>query len=130
VSIAVDLDELREAIAASDRAPYLISVGEDARPHTVAVRLRWDGDRFVFAVGSRTFANAEARPQVTVLWPPTAADGYSLIVDADVVATTRASDEGGDHAVTLRPTRATLHRPAPGLADTEYGADCVRLPTG
>jgi hypothetical protein len=128
MSIAVDLDQLRDAIADTDRAAYLVTVSDDGRPHTVAVRHRWDDDLLVFAVGNRTLGNAEARPHVTVLWPPSTADGYSLIVDADVASATRA-DGDEDHAVTLRPTRATLHRPAPGLADDRYGADCVRLPT-
>jgi hypothetical protein len=129
MSIAVDLTELRDAIAGTDRAPYLVTVSDDGRPHTVAVRHRWDDDLLVFAVGKRTLANAEARPQVTLLWPPAAADGFTLIVDGDVVAAIRADDGGGDHSVSLRPTRATLHRPAPGLADEQYGADCVRLPS-
>jgi Pyridoxamine 5'-phosphate oxidase len=128
MSIAVQLDELRAAIADTDRAPYLVTVSDEGRPHTVAVRHRWDGDLLVFAVGKRTLSNAEARPHVTLLWPPLAADGYSLIVDADVATTTPAEGDG-DHTVALRATRATLHRPAPGLSDDQYGADCVRLPT-
>jgi hypothetical protein len=128
MSIRGDLDELRDAIAATDRAPYLVTVSEDGRPHTVAVRPRWDGELLVFAVGKSTVANADARPHVTVLWPPREADGYSLIVDADVEQAVRAEGDA-EHTVALRPTRATLHRPAPGLADDQYGNDCVRLPT-
>ncbi|MFI5045469.1 MAG: hypothetical protein ACHQIG_00275 [Acidimicrobiia bacterium] len=128
MSISVALDELRAAIADTGRAPYLITVSDDNRPHTVAVRPQWDGDDLRFAVGTHTLANAEARPHVTALWPPAEHDGYSLIVDADVVATSRSNGDAVDNRVTLRPTRATLHRPAPGLAEDAYGADCVRLP--
>ena len=56
-------------------------------------------------------------PLVALLWPPPAHGGYSLIVDADVIASVVV--EGG-HEVTLRPTRAVLHRPAPSGS----GNDC------
>jgi hypothetical protein len=122
VSISVALDELRAAIADTDRAPYLLTVSDDGRAHTVAVAPRWDGDELTIAVGRHTVANAQARPAVSLLWPPKDRAGYSLIVDADVTATA-STDDG--HTVRLRATRAVLHRPAPGLAEGEYDPDCV-----
>ena len=126
MSISVALDELRAAIADTDRAPYLLTVSDDGRAHTVAVAPQWNGDdELVIAVGRRTAANAQARPLVSLLWPPKERAGYSLIVDAEV--TTTASDDDG-HIVHLRPTRAVLHRPAPGLAEGAYEPDCVTVP--
>jgi hypothetical protein len=131
MSIEVGLEELRDAIEQTDRAPYLLTVGDDGRPHCVAVGWSWDADALALSVGNRTLANARARTAVSLLWAPKEPDGYSLIVDGDV---TRADGSGaGDNVVGMRPTRAVLHRPAtgptgptdPGRGDTACGADCV-----
>ena len=68
--------------------------------------------------GRTTSRNATARPLVALLWPPTTADGYSLIVDASFVT---AVEIAGGHELTLRPTKAVLHRPAP----SGVGSDCT-----
>jgi hypothetical protein len=125
VSIPVEVQQLREAIDDTDRAPYLLTVSDDGRPHSVAVDCAWSGDELEFAVGNTTLRNARARPFVSVLWPPTERAGYSLIVDADV--THAAGNGDGDNLVRVRPTRAVLHRPAAGAADDGCGADCIRL---
>ncbi|HEX5586536.1 MAG TPA: pyridoxamine 5'-phosphate oxidase family protein, partial [Acidimicrobiia bacterium] len=83
MSISVELAELRAAIADTDRAPYLVTVSDDGRAHTVAVAPQWDGDELAIAVGRHTAANARARPAVSLLWPPKDRAGYSLIVDAE-----------------------------------------------
>ena len=128
MSIKVALDELRAAIGETDRAPYLVTVSDDGRPHTVAVQTIWDGDELTIAVGHTTVRNAEARPAVTLLWPPSDRAGYTLVVDAEVTATDRGADRDAPHSIRLRPARAVLHRPAPGLAESEYEADCVKIP--
>jgi hypothetical protein len=92
---------------------YLVTVSDDARPHTVAVRPQWEGDELVVPAGRTSRSNAQARPLVALLWPPAEAGGFSLIVDAS--ASVRNDDE-----VHLKPTRAVLHRPAPG-----GGNDCA-----
>jgi len=120
MSVAVALERVREAIGETDRAPYLLTVSDDERPHSVAVSWEWDGDELVVAVGTRTLANARARPQVTLLWPPRERDGYSLIIDASVTDT-------ADDTVRLRPTRAVLHRPAAAPTGTACTADCIPL---
>ncbi len=112
------LDELRARIEEFDTDAYLLTVRDDERPHSVSVPVRWDGDELVVPAGKTTAANAAARPRVALLWPPSARGGYSLIVDVTVTATTVV--EGG-HQVTLRPTNAVLHRPAPSGA----GNDCA-----
>jgi Pyridoxamine 5'-phosphate oxidase len=109
MSIAVSLDDLRAQIDEIATDAYLLTVRDDGRPHSVAVWVRWVGDELVVPAGTTTAANAAARPSVALLWPPSARGGFSLIVDATVTGT--AVVEGG-HEVTLRPTKAVLHRPA------------------
>lgn len=90
---------------------YLITVGDDYRAHTVTVepRLRDGAVLDVGLIGGRTRENLAQRRDVTLLWPPSAPAGYSLIVDG----TAEVSD-GGDETVRLDvvPTRALLHREA------------------
>ena len=125
MSIPVALDRLRAEMQRFEVSPYLLTVSDDASPHCVAVVVSWTDDELVMATGNRTKANAAARPSVSLLWAPIAAGGYSLIVDATVTET-RGTGQG-DNAVTVRPTRAVLHRPAgSGEADpSACGSDCV-----
>jgi hypothetical protein len=124
VSIAVGLDELRAQIATFTTDAYLLTVRDDGRAHSVAVPVRCEGDDLVVPAGNTTAANARARTLVALLWPPPERGGYSLIVDATVVATVALDAEaGGGHEVTVRPTRAVLHRPAP----SGPGSDCAPL---
>jgi hypothetical protein len=107
--------------------PYLLTVSDDLSPHCVAVVVSWIDDELVLETGNRTKANAAARPSVSLLWPPTVADGYCLIVDATVTATGGTGQ--GDNTMSVRPIRAVLHRPAAsGEADpSACGSDCVPL---
>ena len=127
MSIAVDLEELRATLETMERAPYLLTVSDDGRAHSVAVAWEWHDDELDCAVGNRTLANARTRPDVSLLWAPNDADGYSLIVDATVTATAGTGE--GDNVVRLQPTRAVLHRPAPDGATlaSGCGADCIPL---
>jgi hypothetical protein len=115
VSIGVELDELRERIEAFPGDAFFVTVSDDGRPHTVAVRPQWEGDELVISAGRTSRSNAQARPLVALLWPPPAPGDYSLIVDATV-------GQVDQDAVRLRPTRAVLHRPAPG-----GGNDCATV---
>src|SRR5215470_12466764 len=107
MSIAVGLDELRDHMAKFGAA-YVLTVSDDGRAHSVAVSVEWRGDELVVPAGRTTSRNATARPLVALLWPPTTTDGYSLIVDATFVA---GAEIPGGHELTLRPTKAVLHRP-------------------
>lgn len=136
MSIPVELDGLR---AETDRwrlPPYLLTTGDDGRPHAVALVPAWEGSTLVAtAAGRRTLANARARSGVSLLWPPSEPDGYSLIVDA----TAAVDGEPGSERVILGPTRAVLHRPAPPASPDQPGSpggqgacssDCVPILDG
>jgi hypothetical protein len=122
MSVKVDLDKLADALA-DFSSGYLITVGDDFRAHTVAVRPHFtDGVVDVGVVGKHTRENAEHRPDITLLWPPRQDGGYTLIVDGHA----RVS---GD-SVQIEPTRAVLHRSATSesVATSPDGLhDCVPL---
>ncbi len=125
MSVPVGLDQLRDAVGGFDRDPYLVTVDPDGRPRGVAVSVRWRGDVLVMAPGARTRRNAADRPLVSLLWPPPAPGGYTLIVDARVEPDDAGSDP--DALLVVRPTSGVLHRPAAVTRDSAAGcgADCV-----
>lgn len=110
MSIGVELEQLREAIGGQAGFAYVLTVSDDGRPHAVALVPLVVGATVQCDAGTRTCANAKARPAVSLLWPPVAVGEYSLIVDGD------ATVAGG--VITVTPTRAVLHRPA----------DCAPVP--
>lgn len=120
VTIPVPLEDLAEAL--TDRPwAYLMTVSDDARVHVVAVvpELTASGLR-VAEPGRRTRANADARPDVTLAYPPTEPDGFTLVVDG-----TAAADEDGP--LVVRPSSAVLHRPAP-VASQDSSSRSSRRP--
>ena len=127
MSQPVSLERLRQEVARHECPAYLLTVGPDGRPHSVALTPAWSGDELVMAPGNSSVANAEARRLVSLLWPPAEPGGYSLIVDATV---TEASAGGrGDNVLSVRPTKAVLHRPAaaPDPDGSASGSDCLPL---
>jgi hypothetical protein len=125
MSIEVQLDALAKTLAGFGFG-YVLTARDDGRSHISAVHATVaEGGLRVVDAGDRTRANITARPEITMLFPPVQAGGYSLIVDG--VATLGAGD------ITLAPTRAVLHRPAPprATAPDPAGAcqeDCVEVP--
>ena len=103
---------------------YLVTIGNDARAHVVAVTTRLVNDTLLVTdLGRRTQANLAADPSVTLVWPPANPSDYSLIVDG--VGSMR------DDELAVAPTRAVLHRPARPPTTTTGGgceSDCIELP--
>ena len=122
MSVAVSLGALGGQVEQFGAWPYVLTVGDDGRPHAVSVEMAWDGAVFRLGAGRRTVANALARPAaVTLLWPPFEPGGYSLIVDGSA-----SSDE---ETLIVTPTAAILHRTGPPRPDSPpgCGSDCVRI---
>ncbi len=121
----VDVERLAAALG-DYRFAYLLTVDDDYRMHTVTTKpeLR-EGAMVVGLIGGRTRQNLDSRNVVTLLWPPSEPDGYSLIVDGRAELA-----DANDSAAQLRviPTRALLHRNAdpqtPGSANGPQH-DCV-----
>jgi hypothetical protein len=103
MSVEVEINSLGAAL---DDYPwgYVVTVSDSSQARLVAVPTRFDDGLLIAPAGPGTLRNATARPEVTMVFPPPAGSGYSLIVDgvAEVVGDT----------VCVRPTRAVLHRPA------------------
>lgn len=151
MSVKVPLERVRDELEQRANRAYLLTVGDDGRPHCAAVVLGWREDELVVGAGRTSASNAAARRQVTLLAPPTTLlpalgepsggqevlEGYSLIVDGDVTAVpvpaTSGNEASGDEGsggrsgggeVRVRPTHAVLHRPATA-PDGGRAHDCV-----
>ena len=123
VSIRVELDAL-EAKTAEYGWAYLLTVTDDERTKIVAVQPVWDDTKLVVTAGGGTVRNAAARSQVTLAYPPADLDGYTLIVDG----LARVIEEGESTLISIAPSGAVLHRPAPeGFVNTATGCshDCA-----
>ncbi|MDY6996819.1 MAG: pyridoxamine 5'-phosphate oxidase family protein [Actinomycetota bacterium] len=120
MSVTVDLEKLADTLADFTFA-YLVTVGDDFGAHTVAVDpVLSDGALHIDSVGTSTRRNATAHPGVTLLWPPGAPGGYTLIVDGAATVS--------DGGLRVEPTGAVLHRkPGPDSPPSASGCgdDCV-----
>ncbi len=126
MSVQVDLEALGEQLEVFGFA-YLLTVGDPPRPHAVAVRpVLVDGVLTVEGLGRRTSANLEARPDVSLVWPPVEEGGYSLIVDGRASVTTDGARVVPAHAVLHRPAdHAAATASRAGTTVTGCGNDCV-----
>jgi hypothetical protein len=79
-------------------------VSDDQRAHLLAVPTQFIDGVFAASAGRGTRANATARPDVTMLFPPANGTEMSLIVDG-------RAQVFDDH-IEITPTNAVLHRPA------------------
>jgi hypothetical protein len=106
VSIAVTIERLMDEVGQWGFG-YLLTVSDDQRTHLLALRPQVAGEVLRFdAGGGRACRNAEARPQVSIVFPPgEQSNGMSLVVDGEATI-------DGD-TIDVRPTSAVLHRPAP-----------------
>ncbi|WP_205876248.1 pyridoxamine 5'-phosphate oxidase family protein [Mycobacterium camsae] len=106
----VDFQRLADTLPSYPFA-YLITVGDDYRAHTVTVEpvLRDLAVLDVGLIGGGTRTNLARRGDVTLVWPPSAPGGYSLIVDGRA----EISDAQAEAVrCVVTPTRALLHRNA------------------
>jgi hypothetical protein len=120
LSIPVELDKVREQVAACGSYAFLLTVSEDGRPHAVSLVVDWDGDELVCAPGQRTMANAERSAEVSLLWPVSGRAGFTLFVNG------RAEVRGDGEArkLAVKPGSAVLHKTPEGEAQAP---GCVRV---
>lgn len=120
MSIPVELDKVREQVAACGSYAFLLTVTEDGRPHAVSLVVEWDGDELVGAPGQRTLANAEHSPEVSLLWPVSGRAGFTLFVNGRA----EVRIDGDTKKVAVKPTSAVLHKTPEGEA---RAPSCVRV---
>ena len=113
----VDIDPVREEVERYGPHPFLVTVTPEGAPHTVSVRVEWDGDTLAVTAGDRTRSAVAAHPAVTLLWPAPEPGGYALIVDGSA----RATDSD---RVTIDIDTAVLHLTS---ATSQTAPSCVRL---
>jgi len=105
MSIPVQLTDLASAMSRY-HIGYLLTASDSGPPRAVQIRaVLQDGDLVLDSVGRRTRENVVARSAVSLLWPPSTANGYSLIVDGQAVV------EG--ETLRITPDSAVLHRSNP-----------------
>lgn len=123
MSIPVEATELADA-AEPFTVCYLLTTGDDHRPHATHVRATIDGASITCGLGRRTARNALARPEVSLLWPPHEPGGYSLIADGTIAV---HGTPGDDATGVVTVANAVLHRPATPDSPPAEGcaADCA-----
>jgi hypothetical protein len=120
VSIPVELDKVREQVAACGPYAYLLTVGEEGRPHAVSLVVEWEGDELVGAPGPRTLGNAERSPAVSLLWPVSGRAGFGFFVNGEA----EVRGDGDQKRVFVKPASAVLHKTPEGEAQAPH---CVRV---
>jgi len=105
MSVQVELDEVRDQVAACRSCAYLLTVTDDGRPHAVSLEVEWQDDELVGGAGRRTVANVERSPEVSLLWPTSGREGYALFVNG----TAQVRVDGDETVVVVKPTGAVLH---------------------
>jgi hypothetical protein len=125
MNVEVALNRLQAAVEERGTGAYVLTVTGDGRPHAVYLDVTWEARRLVASgIGGTTAANAAARPNVSLLFPVSAAADYTLFVDGPATVETR----GDDRRLVVTPTRAVFHRPgAPRDPASSCTSDCVPI---
>lgn len=128
MSVPVPVEELHDAVDRYGPVAYLLTTGDDLRPHATHVVVEVEGATIRCGIGRRTARNAAARSAVSLLWSPDQAGDYSLIVDGDIEVT---GTPGEDAAGVITVTHAILHRTATAPTAGDCDSDCkpVDLPS-
>ena len=116
MSVPVELEELRDRLAAYGAVGLLITVGDDGRPHVVSVAVSIDERELVAGAGRTTSTNIGANPAVSIVWAAPPGSDYCLIVDGSA----RVQDD----RVRVTPGRAVLHRIAGAPGE---GPSCITV---
>lgn len=103
MSIVVDLADLPDVLASFGTGYLLSTDGTGVKAVHVAPGLEHGALRLT-TPGRGSLANVARNARVTLVWPPRATPGFSLIVDADARA------DGPSDLVAV-PVSAVLHRP-------------------
>ena len=121
MSIPVEVERLGEVLA--DHGPgYLLTASADGRVKAVTMEPTLVDGVLRCPASRGSASNLDANPTATLLFPPRAERGHTLLVDG-----TAAADDDG---IAFTPATAVLHRPAShadGAATSagDCGNDCA-----
>lgn len=122
MSIPVDLDRLESALA-DYGIGYLLTASAEGDVKAVTVEPQWVAGTLTTASSRGTSVNLARNPKATLIFPPLAPKGFTLIVDGTGTAT--------EDGITVTPASAVLHRPASHSeapsAPHGCGHDCAPL---
>ncbi len=110
MSIPVALDEIESAAADYGPTAFVLVSSHDGPPRVTHSLVRFESGTVVVTVGPRTAAALAVNPTASILWPATASQSMSLIVDG--IAAEPFPEDGGEVAIV--PSGAVRHRPASG----------------
>lgn len=110
MSVQIPIEEIQAAAADYPVAAYVLVSSAEGPPRVTHSLVAFDDGEIRVSVGRQAAAALVANPRVSLLWPATASQSMSLIVDGTVVGPVDA--DGGE--VRIAPTSAVRHRPASG----------------
>jgi hypothetical protein len=119
------LDRLRQEMEGAAGPSYLITIRSDLRLHCGVVAPTWDatGTRLLAAAPSSwPDSAAAALVNVTLLFPPDAPDGYTLIIDG-----VAAREVLSDGSLEITVTRAVRHRRGESASGSMCTSDCIPI---
>lgn len=124
MSIPVALDRIA-AVLADFGSGYLVTVGADGTSKIVTIDPTVRAGAIELPPSRGSARNLAANPSASLVFPPGAPHGYTLIVDGTATAS------GADDPVVFTPAAAVLHRPgrhadgppAPTGAGEQTGCD-------
>ncbi len=122
VSNLVPANLLEEHLVERGPRAHLVTVGAEGAPHVTSVLVSLGDNVLTVPCGRTTAENAAARPAVTLLWSAPPGESYTLLVDGVATVDTVLADDAP--ALTIRPTRAVLHRVADAPGE---GPTCIRI---
>lgn len=114
---------LSEALRTYGNRPYLLTIGEDA-PHTSQTHVAYADGTLSCPLSKSAATNVRQRPHISLLWPPTEQNGYSIIMNGTVQ---NVAPGEGDPIASITLTKAVFHRPGPsqpGKEGTTCTSDC------
>ena len=121
---AVEFDEVRRRIMEFGRRATLITVTGSNAPHVVTAIIDVTDDRLVATVGSRTRANLQERPDLSLVWHPSDGGEYQLIIDGVAEQIGEPETDAGEATISISVTTGILHRLAGLRCD---GPSCLAL---
>ncbi|MGH9133228.1 MAG: pyridoxamine 5'-phosphate oxidase family protein [Ilumatobacteraceae bacterium] len=110
MSKSVVLDDVRHRIAEFGPRATLVTVDASNLPHTVTAIVEVTDSGLATTVGSRTRANVEEHPGVSLVWHPTGDGEYQLILDGTAEPVGDADPDDGVATLEISITSGILHR--------------------